>query len=546
MSDSFGTDAAPALSAGKTTLPIRQLTKEQRTERMKMALDATTEFGAEALLVVLRSATEAREQSEQILRRNAIQNLVEQRGWVPETVEKHINTLLGRCDICFLASDCTDPRVTRWNHLLIEAQRSKQTDSLQLTDLDMDDLFGDILMDQSLALQYGVRCGMEREASRVRKSFQEAFKMRTALVDVVVRSRLMCKSAATGGEVEYPHTVSDAIGVLREKLKHQAPTLPENVRTKFTGMLLKSYSLIQKARLELTSLTSAIDVHVRSRVERGKVYLCYDFLGPDSVGRIAEHAGWRSCAALLKVSREFSQDDQLKRMLPHLSVRRVAELFPHAVETIPGIGRCNVVCKNTLVHVIVDICVTGARRSGCVFTTATHKDELAGFTADQFGERRHERHDRALDSNQRSFRAFHEESVSEGHFRARINALEFFKSEMACVVSLVYADNHQEVSSNGACPVLSLPHSMERYKTRLSTYTAKDGVPYPAYSAFNVMHLSTQDSRRLYKFKVVGKAALCVDGQSTHKTLEAFSEPFAVVSTKRILKRRRTKEVGPR
>jgi hypothetical protein len=546
MSVSFGAGTAPTSSEGETTVPVRQLTKEQRAERMKMAATAAGQFGAEALLVVLRSATQAREQSEQILRRNAIQNLVDQRDWVPDTIEKHINKLLGSCDICFRASDCTDSRVTRWNHLLIEAQRSKQTDSLQLTYLDMDDLFGDILMDQSLALQYGVRSGMEGEATSVRQSFHDAFKMRTALVDVVVRNRLMCKSGITGGEVEYPHTVSDAIGVLRENLKHEASTLPDNVRTKFTGLLLKCYTLMQKAKSELASLTSAIDFHVGTRVQSKKLYLCYEFLGPDLVVRIAEHSGWRCCAALIKVSRDFSQDAQLKRMLPHLSIRRVTGLFPHAVETIPEVGRCNVVCKNTLVHVIVDICVTGARRSGCVFTTAKHKDELAGFMADQFGERRHERRERGIDSAQRSFRNFDEESVSEDRFRARVNAREFFKSEMECVVLLVYADNHEEVSSNGGCPVLSLPHSMERYKTRLSTYTAKDGVPYPAYSAYNVIHLSTQDSRRLYKFKVVGKAPLRTGGQPTHKTLEAFSEPFAVVSTKRILKRRRTKEVGSR
>lgn len=525
----------------------KRLTPRQPAERVRLAAIAASQFGVEALLVVLQSASEGNGNEME-----AIQILESRRDWTPEEVEEYIKTLLGRCDICFRSSYCSDPTVDRkrlhsrelytWNPLVVEAKTGKQTDELDLADINTGDPFNDVLFDQSSLAQYRERCITEKGLRRVREAFCDAFKIRTALINVVVKNRLFCQTDTKTGELQHAYTVSNAIKFLRDNLKVESHTLSKNVRTRFTALMLKCYTLMQKAKLELKSMEFDVGVHVRARVQRGGTYLSYDFLGGDVIVRIAEHSGWRNCATLLKVASDFSVDTQLKRMLPHLSVRRVPGLYPHSVEYIPGIGLCDVVCKNTLVHVVVDLCITGAKRESCKFAAALmHKDESAGFDDDQFGETRDTRRLKKVDIIQRRFRNFPCLDLP-GYFRARISALCFFLSEVECSVSLVYADNHNDVPSDGPCCVLRTPHSMEKYKDRLTTYTARDGVPYPACSSFNVLHLSSQDKRLLYKFKVVGKASYCVDGNTVHKTLESFSEPFVVVSSKRTLKRRRTKE----
>ena len=489
-------------------IPDSNAVNRHGAEGKQLATAAGMEFGKEALLAVLRSATEPREESIRSLRQKTIEKLSQGRDWTlsNEDVKKHISTLLGRCDLCCKASYCADPRVVRWKHLLAEANECNKGRALycQATDRH-EDVLGDAIVDRTAVSftksQYGRRGRMQYEADRVSNMFNVSSRMRSALIGLIVGNRLMCKRDDTSTDIQYPCIVSDALTTLRDNLKVESSKIPEKIRMGFGGLMLKSYTLKEKAASELASLTASIDAHVDARVRSGAVHLCYEFLSVDIIGRIAEHGDWRCCAALLGVSRDFYQDPQLKRMLPHLSVRRVPGRFPHSTDFVAGVGKCDVVFKNMLVHVIVDVCVKGVKREGHVTYTLTHKDELAGFEPVRHRENRQERLLRTDDVAQRKMRNFDEETVPEDGFCVRLSPHRLLFSEIECSVSLVYADNHDEVASKCGSSVIMEPHNMVRRSGHLSTYTARDGVPYPAYCSYWVTHLSSQDCRHLFKFK---------------------------------------------
>lgn len=205
-------------------------------------------------------------------------------------------------------------------------------------------------------------------------------------------------------------------------------------------------------------------------------------------------------------------------------------------------------CITTVAH---SVCLPDSRfaqlcRVVCLYREpARHKTLSAGWSQDP-ADYRAERKGRCLDEQERRLRRLAEEPTPSDRFRARLSARSFFSSELHCRVTLVYADTHQEVNPDSPNAVISIPHSMALRSNSMTTYTARDGVPYPAYTALNVMHLSTKHSKRLYKFKVVADGSYKGDdwahgADKIKKTLEAYSAPFVVVSTKRAFKRKRVR-----
>tara|TARA_B110001452_G_C15239483_1_gene429142 strand:- start:3734 stop:4999 length:1266 start_codon:yes stop_codon:yes gene_type:complete len=407
------------------------------------------------------------------------------------------------------------------------------------------ELFDDILADQALPLEYGVRCGWDAECDRLHKSFGEAIRMRMAVLDLVTKHALLSRSGIAGLH-DYPDTVGEAIQLIRRRVSKDwigKSSLSENNRSRFWGVVVKCSTLMSTANSELQTFENRVHQHVEARSSRGDQFLSYGFLGPDIVLAIAEFVGYKYISRMLLVGAAFSRDESIKKLLPHLSVRCIPGLFPHDTESIPGIGHCSVVSKNTQVHLAIDLAITGARRQGMNYSTDRHASESAGWSDDPISIRA-ERRARYVDEQERRKRNFDEEPTSEERFRMRLSARKLFCKELQCSVALVYADTHLEVNPGSLNAVISIPHSMAVRSTSMTTYTARDGVPYPAYTALNVMHLSTKHSNRLYKFKVVAEGWYKSPGGvssvgAIKKTLEAYSAPFAVVSTKKAFKRKR-------
>lgn len=405
------------------------------------------------------------------------------------------------------------------------------------------ELSDDILADQALPLMYGVRCGWEAECDRLRNSFAAAIRMRMAVLELVTKHSLLSRSGVAGLH-DYPDTVGEAVQILRQRVsKNGKSSLAENIRSRFWGYVIKDSMLISTSNSELKAFERRVRHHVKARVSRAEQFFSYNFLGQDLVVAIAEFVGYKYISRVLMLCTAFSRDDGIKKLLPHLSVRCIPGLFPHCTESIPGIGHCSVVNKNTQVHLVVDLAITGARRPGINYSTPQHATEAAGWSEDPISIRE-ERRLRYIDKQQLRMRTFDEESTQCERFRTRLSARRLFSNEVRCSVTLVYADTHQEVNTGSPNAVISIPHSMAMRRSSMTTYTARDGVPYPAYTALNVMHLSNKHSNRLYKFKVVATGWYTgVDvGLQAHemkKTLETYSLPFAVVSTKKAFKRKR-------
>ena len=527
------------------------LSQQQKIERAAQVARATNEFATEALLHVCCSASAScraqsgSHDSEEVRRQTVIRNLAPTAGWTQAGIDHHLSVVMGRCDISTRSSPCTDQRVARHNHFLADAKKCKVVPESEVTvgEFGFVELFDDIFTSQALPLEYGVRCGWEAECNRLRRTFAEAVRLRMAILELVSKHSLLSRSGVAGLH-DYPDTVGEAVQILRRRIANNGNSIIlENNRNRFWGLVIKCSTLMSTSKSKLKAFENRVQLHVEARRNRADQFFSYNFLGQDIVLAIADFVGYKYIPRVLLLGTAFSRDDGIKKLLPHLSVRCVPGLFPHGTESIPGIGHCSVVSKNTHVHVVIDLAITGTRRSGISYSTDQHASESAGWSDNPVSIKA-ERRARYVDEQERRMRKFDEESTSGERFRMRLGARRLFCCELQCSVTLVYADTHLQVNPGSPNAVISIPHSMAVRSTSMNTYTARDSVPYPAYTALNVMHLSTKHSNRLYKLKVVAKGWYkSADGGAqpklTKKILEAYSAPFAVVSTKKAFKRKR-------
>jgi len=506
-------------------------------QKRRAVAAATGAFVLEALLYVLKNAYVTAEKEAE--RRLAVEKLSLSSDWDSIQVDTELSLLMGRCDLCFKASESSDERVTKWRHLLHEAGkcRVQSRGEDEFIGIDEDDILGGLLS-ETMALDYGVRSGIERQADQVRTEFTDAFKLRTSLINVVLQYKMLTKPSDSS-IIEYPLTVSGAISTLRESLKPDSKTvMPSNVRTKFVPVMLKSHNAMVRAKASLLRLSDAVLGHVSARQASGRVYFSYEFLGADIIASIAELAGYRNASALLRMSSEFSRDENIKKLRPHLSIRSVPRWFPHAEHSLPGIGNTAVIVKCNLVYIVIDLVVCGIKRDGVTFATRQHVDPWAGWKPEDM-DRRSVRMARAQDLSERNSRFYSEESVSDGRFKVRLSALNFFQDELDCNVELVNADTGEPVNSLIE-DTLQTPRSMTTKLNRLKTYTARDMVPYPAHTAFNVNCLIFHRKEQRYMFRVTATGTTKPRGSTLghEKKLVAYSKPFVVMANKRKLKRK--------
>lgn len=292
------------------------------------------------------------------------------------SIDRQLSVLIGRCDLAARSSPCTDQRVTRHNHILSEAKMCKLVPRVDVAEGDavvneayFAELAVDVLDNQSPITEYGMRGGLHAMCDRVRKLFLGAINLRLAVLGLVTKHALLSLTG-TSDTRDFPDTVEEVLHLLRQRVsKSGNTTMVESTRCRFWGLVVKCGTLMCAAKSELRVFDLKVQRHVATRCDGGKQYLCYNFLGHDLVLAIAEFVGYQCISRILLLSKAFSQDDNIKKLMPHISVRCVPMLFPHGTKLVPGVGHCSVVSKNTQVHLVVDLAITGARRPGMIYST---------------------------------------------------------------------------------------------------------------------------------------------------------------------------------
>ena len=334
-------------------------------------------------------------------------------------------------------------------------------------------------------------------------------------------------------------SVSDTIGRIRGLLRADNTSLSNEDRQKVFKYIMKRECEIRGFEAARKSLSTKVQLHISERLKRGVCWLTINSLDQDVLFKIIEFVGFRSASSFMRTCKEAMNTQELKKLLPHLSVRHVIGQFPHVVN--PGIdgSNCNFVVRKTLVHVFVDLAITGTKRtdpeSVRLQKTAQHRAVQGHVHVDREPSRR----EIDKDNTQKSKRACKEQEVDDSRYRRRLAHEMFFSTPIKCSFQLVNADDNTPINEDGCMPLLSMPKWMRKPDAPDTTYTSRDGVPYPAHAAFNIEHLSNNHKDRKFKIKVVGLAdTIMATSSMSHscyvQTLVAYSEPFEIVSQKSV------------
>lgn len=524
---------ASSAAAEVTVPPLPAPPSQEPSEKLSVAASQLAVYAV--LHAYSNSPSDGITEAEKQFRAKVVCRLQRAAGKSFEEVMTGLKSLLGSCSISFRACVSKDERVTRCRYMLIEAYRCKQKNQKDQSGAVGMMEPGDAA-DKALREQYGILQNVESFCTAVKDRFRAAFRLRSALVHAIHNYKLLLSGSGCPDTV----TLREAVTRIDTNL-HLAP---EYIRSKFWKLAVKAYDMMRDAHLAFDRLKQKVDGHVAERLKSNKCFLSRDFLGDDLITLIAEHVGFMGAFSMLATSKSFANDATIKQLLPHLTVRSVDGRLAHGEQVVPGFGRCAVIRKNSHVHLYVDLVVTGLARPGVrTCGTRKHADKLCGWSADPAEQRRHRRLIEA-DAQERRFRTTDEVVPERGHFYARLSARHFFASELVCEeIKLVFADTHAEVVNHGDQPPIYFPHRMAVRHKRLHTYTARDGVPYPAYTTLCVTQRAARDLPRLYKFKVVARGFYRSKehgGEMRSATLVAYSRPFAIVSNQHVFKRSRS------
>ena len=465
------------------------------------------------------------------------------------TMKKKVETAVGRCEIAFRSSVCTQQSVTRYAYLLEEARHCNRSHTGVCEMYDEDDVFEAILDSARISTSdqdscYGVRHDIERDGKELLEMYAKIGRITKAIFGTIATYKLMSHapsfSASASQTALMPtcKTISEGIGRLRSALQQKSSTLPADTRLRLIQFMMGRHTWIQKAQSTWLELQERIDVHVNFRSKSSFSYLT-DKIGTDLLGQIMEFVDFRSASVCLKTCKEMSNMNHLKTLLPHLSVRWVPGVFPHVVAPSIEPGECGYIARKTLVHLYTDFVIKGAKRTDAASvrlqTTPTEQPE-GGNPGLQF---REDRLRKKKDEDSRAARESEDETPDASRFRRRLGHEAFFGTPIKCAYDLVFADTLEIVSSATGTSCLVLPRGMRKPDAPTSTYTSLSGVPYPSHVSFYTDDLSAHYLNRKFKIKVTGVARTLPntnkDEDSVYKqTMVAYSHMFEIVSTKKV------------
>lgn len=432
-------------------------------------------------------------------------SLIKSRSLQSVLDEKDI--LLGRCDLAFRASAASPP-AQHWFAESVACRKVRRGGA---------------------SLDYGARRGVEQQVVAAAALFRKSAEMADMLFEFMARKFMLTRAPnplALGAPLPPCKTVADAEHRLKAAVAapkgHPRQVLNMTERLHFVSFALGRKKAYDEASAAWERIREAVRAHVEERQRSGVCHLRTAVLGEDCVLCIAQFLGHSHVAACMLTGRDLRGVTFFRRQIPHLSIRKVAGMFPHAAE-----GSTCVVSKKTVSRVMVDLVVCGARRRECPQETLAHKRPEAVPLG------REERLAHKSDLHQRARRHAPEEACSEGLFRKRVSHSTCFAEPIACSIDLVYADNHAPVRSSTGESALHVPRFHRGDAAPHTTHVASDNVPYPACLNFYVTLLTSQCNGRTFKLRVQGRTC-AKDAQRTPVALETFSDEFAVVSTKRV------------
>jgi hypothetical protein len=516
---------------------IEKLTNAQKQQRVAHAA------GALATQVFIQYAETTLRQSEEDQHLRDAYNLVRSRRIpVPSEFRRMLSGIVGGCELAFRSSICTDESVTKHSGILVEAASCavvEKSEPASTEDADYMDFFEEILksVDMSPSMPangYGRRCNVEKEAEDLYASFETMYRVHSALVSVVLKQHSLERTESRPAVAN----VNDTLVRIREMLTPESEQLNKQTRQKVLSQMMVNQHRFESIKHDLDALKRKVAQHVQERVARGRSLLSTDTLDADCLMKVLEFVDYRSASACLSTCRFMRDEQEIRKLMPHLSFRNIPGIFPHKVA--PGIdgGNCNYIAKKALTHVYVDLAITGMRRNDAesvrLQTTREHTPRDTSVYRS-----RAELQDIAEEDKRMAARKAPEETVDESRFRRRLCHESFFSTPIECSFSLVCAITHEEIpGSRGASP-LTLPKWMRKRTAPNRTYTSSDNVPYPAHAAFNIEELSNDYTDRKFKIKVVGKARTLPnerkDSDSVYtQTLTAYSEAFEIVSNKAV------------
>ena len=320
--------------------------------------------------------------------------------------------------------------------------------------------------------------------------------------------------------------------------------LPEFVRTKLIKCIMARYASTVVANRVLGEVEKRIEIHVSARRKRNYSWLSTDKIGIDILGKVTEFVDFRSAAACTRSCSELRNLENLRVLLPHLSIRWIPGEFPHVIAPSTDTAYCGFISRKTLVHVYTDLIVTGTRRddpdSIMLQTTPSENEQEEPIYMSRV-----ERINIRNDMHSRAKRHTTDGIEDTTRFRRRLGHEAFFSTPIKCSYDLVFADTHEIVQSTLGHSAICLSKSMRKPSAPIHTYTSLNGVPYPSRVSFYVEDLSVHHANRKFKVRVCGRATTLYskkahtysDSSIYTQKLIGYSKQFEIVSTKKVPRR---------
>lgn len=316
---------------------------------------------------------------------------------------------------------------------------------------------------------------------------------------------------------------------------HSLRYLNVNGGRQFAKMVEGRHAMREAVDKRLDIIKRRVDHHNALRHAKVGVVLSEDFLGADLLGHIFELCGLKEAIQLMRVNKEFSKYEALRGLLPHLSIRHVPGVFPHA--TISG---NNYVTNHKKVAVYVDFVVSGSKNS---FNWSDYCPKIEPKIL-------HGRGEIKLDENKVKARHAPDEIADGDNFRTRISHEHFFNTPIYCNIDLVSAETHECAGSFSVVPAPGAPPRRGVPAAADETYTCALGDAHPAKCECFIHSTSQQyglGTKQRFCIRVQGSALVkwCRPSDDSYHRFVTFSRPFEVVSKMSVAKnaqRRESKE----
>lgn len=410
-----------------------------------------------------------------------------------------ITRAVQRCDLAFRAGECTDERVTKWAYLRDEARGGHSLSGSQ-------------------------RGNADARATALLAAYARALHAQAVLIHIVQERKLLLVRES-GNSPEAPPVYAPSVEWAARMIKDGLRCKED--RGGFFLWMIRTQASIDGATTALARFEAGVAARVNAK-SVGESRLIA--LGSDLLLLILQSCRFETVATATRTCRAMRQLAGVDDMLPKISLR----WWPHAASST---GEA-IVYKNRVTPVAIDLSVQSRRHA--MRTNAHAARTIFGYDTHISGSRADKRR-AVLDVLRCQERNFVDSLPAEGVSCARLDALQFFRTQPWCSVELVYADTHAPVVAHKS-PLVET-HRARRHTDRQRMYTSGDGVPYPSWTDVMVNVLSSEVKNHAFKFRATVTAPVAGRQSAGHiQKLYAYSPPFLVLSSPRASNKRLRRE----